>query len=88
MGVCAGCPPGFRGLMSEKVGVCRTCIGIALAGTLLGWAAALLLAWSHAPRALSGLAVLVAAQFTLVLLVHVVAFAARALAGRRRSAVG
>ncbi len=51
---------------------------IAAGGSLAGWALALVARWS-APRGLAGVSILVAAQFSILLALHLVAWLVRAV---------
>ena len=72
MAKCAGCP-GMQGSLHAKLGTCRKCMRIAAAGSLIGWGLVVIARASGASRGVVGLLVLVAAQFSLVLALHLVA---------------
>ena len=80
MARCAGCP-GIQGSLHAKLGTCARCIRIAAAGTLTGWALVVAARVSGAPRGVAGLLLLVAAQFSLVLILHLTARLVRAVSG-------
>jgi len=72
MARCAGCP-GVQGPLHSKLGTCARCMRIAAAGTLAGWGLVVATRVLGAPRGVVGLLVLVAAQFTLILILHLMA---------------
>ena len=72
MARCAGCP-GIQGSLHTKLGTCAKCMRIAAAGTLAGWGFVAAARMLGAPRGVVGLLLLVAAQFTLVLVLHLMA---------------
>ena len=72
MARCAGCP-GVQGSLHAKLGTCARCMRIAAAGSVTGWALVVAARVSGAPRGVVGLLLLVAAQFSLVLALHLVA---------------
>lgn len=87
MARCAGCP-GVQGSLHAKLGTCARCMRIAAAGSLIGWGLVAAARMSGAPRGLVGLLLLVAAQFSLVLALHLVARLVRTVfepTGRRRA---
>ncbi len=63
----------MQGSLHAKLGTCARCMWIAAAGSLAGWGLAVAARVSGAPRGLVGLLLLVAAQFSLVLALHLVA---------------
>src|SRR5215831_11166937 len=69
MARCAGCP-GLQGPLHSKLGTCARCMRIAAAGTLAGWGLVAATRVLGAPRGVVGLLALVAAQFTLILILH------------------
>jgi hypothetical protein len=89
MARCAGCP-GVSGSLHAKLGTCARCMRIAAAGSLVGWGLVVAARVSGASRGLVGLLLLVAAQFSLVLALHLVARLVRVVfepTGRGRAEV-
>jgi hypothetical protein len=72
MAKCAGCP-GIQGAVGAKLGTCVRCMRIAAAGSLAGWGLVVAARVSGASRGVVGLLLLVAAQFSLVLVLHLIA---------------
>jgi hypothetical protein len=72
MAKCAGCL-GTQGSLPAKLGTCRRCMRIAAAGSLAGWGLVVAARMYGASRGVVGLLLLVAAQFSFVLILHVVA---------------
>jgi hypothetical protein len=72
MAKCAGCP-GIQGAVHAKLGTCVRCMRIAAAGSLAGWGLVVAARVSGASRGVVGLLLLVAAQFSLVLALHLIA---------------
>ena len=72
MAKCAGCL-GMQGSLPAKLGTCGRCMRIAAAGSLAGWGLVVAARMYGASRGVVGLLVLVAAQFSLVLVLHLVA---------------
>ena len=88
MARCAGCP-GIPGSLHAKLGTCARCIRIAAAGSVTGWALVVAAQVFGAPRGVVGLLLLVAAQFSLVLVLHLMAKLVRVFepAGNGRAGV-
>ncbi len=72
MAKCAGCP-GMQGSLHAKLGTCGRCMRIAAAGSFTGWGLVVAARVSGASRGVVGLLLLVAAQFSLVLVLHLMA---------------
>ena len=72
MAKCAGCP-GMQGSLHAKLGTCGKCMRIAAAGSVISWGLVATARSSGASRGVVGLLVLVAAQFSLVLVLHLMA---------------
>src|SRR5260221_14259326 len=72
MAKCAGCP-GMRGSLDAKLGTCGRCMRIAAAGSFTGWGLVVAARVSGASRGVVGILLLVAAQFSLVLFLHLMA---------------
>jgi hypothetical protein len=72
MAKCAGCL-GTQGSLPAKLGTCGRCMRIAAAGSLAGWGLVVAARMYGASRGVVGLLLLVAAQFSFVLVLHVVA---------------
>lgn len=89
MARCAGCP-GIQGALHTKLGTCARCMWIAAAGTLAGWGLIVAARAFGAPRGVVGLLLLVAAQFSLALVLHLMAKLGRVVfepTGRGRAEV-
>ena len=89
MARCAGCP-GVQGSLHAKLGTCARCMRIAAAGSLIGWGLVAAARMSGASRGLVGILLLVAAQFSLVLVLHLMAKLVRVVfepTGRGRTEV-
>ena len=76
MAKCAGCP-GIQGSLHSKLGTCGRCMRIAAAGSFAGWGLVAAARVSGAARGVVGLLLLVAAQFSLMLVLHLMAKLAR-----------
>ena len=87
MAKCAGCL-GIQGSVNAKLGTCGRCMRIAAVGTLGCWGLVVAARICGASRGLAGLLVLAAAQFSLVLALHLIAKLVRVVVepGRRRRA--
>jgi len=72
MAKCAGCL-GMQGPLHAKLGTCAKCMRIAAAGSLTGWGLVVAARVSGASRGVAGLLLLVAAQFSFVLVLHLMA---------------
>ena len=72
MARCAGCL-GMQGSLHAKLGTCGRCMRIAAAGSLAGWGLVVAARMYGASRGVVGLLLLVAAQFSLVLVLHLTA---------------
>ena len=72
MARCAGCP-GMQGSLHGKLGTCARCMRIAAAGSLTSWGLVVAARVSGASRGVVGLLLLVAAQFSLLLVLHLMA---------------
>jgi hypothetical protein len=72
MAKCAGCL-GMQGSLHAKLGTCVRCMRIAAAGSLAGWGLVVAARMYGASRGVVGLLLLVAAQFSLVLALHLIA---------------
>jgi hypothetical protein len=72
MAKCAGCL-GSQGSFNAKLGTCGRCMRIAAAGSLGCWGLVLVARIYGASRGVVGLLLLVAAQFSLVLALHLIA---------------
>ena len=72
MAKCAGCL-GMQGSIHAKLGTCGRCMRIAAAGSLAGWGLVVAARTYGASRGVVGLLLLVAAQFSFVLVLHLVA---------------
>lgn len=72
MAKCAGCL-GIQGSLNAKLGTCGRCLRIAAAGSVSCWGLVMVARLYGASRGVVGLLVLVAAQFSLVLALHLIA---------------
>lgn len=63
----------MQGPLHAKLGTCGRCMRIAVAGSLTGWGLVVAAQVSGASRGVVGLLLLVAAQFSFVLVLHLMA---------------
>jgi hypothetical protein len=78
----------MQGSLHAKLGTCARCMWIAATGSLTGWGLVVAALVSGAPRGVVGLLLLVAGQFSVVLVLHLVARLVRVVfepAGRGRA---
>lgn len=89
MAKCAGCL-GMQGSLHAKLGTCGRCMRIAAAGSFACWGLVVAARMYGASRGVVGLLLLVAAQFSFVLVLHLVAKLVRMVfepSGRRQAEV-
>jgi hypothetical protein len=80
----------MQGSLHAKLGTCGRCMRIAAAGSVTSWGLVVTARASGASRGVVGLLLLVAAQFSLVLVLHLMAKLVRVVfepTGRRRAEV-
>jgi len=84
---CDSCPKGLRALVSRKLGACPSCIRTSVIGAIVCWAA-LVAMYSVLPNPSTLVVLLVAVGFTVLAIIHTVAFTARLRDYEERTGLG